>query len=61
MGDMINIEAIQARLKLYNLRKISAEIGIHENTLYRFMNSRDPRYSTVQKIVDYLESKEKSE
>jgi hypothetical protein len=57
MGDMINIEEIQARLKLYNLRKISAEIGIHENTLYRFMNSRDPRYSTVIGWISYETNK----
>jgi predicted transcriptional regulator len=60
MGDMINIEEIQARLKLYNLRKISEEIGIHENTLYRFMNSRDPRYSTVKKINAWFDREDKS-
>jgi len=59
MGDMINVEEIQERLKLYNLRKISAEIGIHENTLYRFMNSRDPRYSTVQKINAWFAKEDK--
>ena len=61
MSNMIDVEAIQERLKKYNLRMIAPDIGIHENTLYRFMNNRDPRYSTVKKIVDYLESKEKSE
>ena len=61
MSNMIDVEAIQERLKKYNLRMIAPDIGIHENTLYRFMNNRDPRYSTVKKIVDYLESKEKEE
>jgi len=61
MSNMIDVEAIQERLKKYNLRMIAPDIGIHENTLYRFMNNRDPRYSTVKKIVDYLESKEKAE
>ena len=61
MSNMINVEEIQNKLKQYNLRMIAPDIGIHENTLYRFMNNRDPRYSTVKKIVDYLESKEKEE
>ena len=61
MSNMIDVEAIQERLKKYNLREIALEIKVHENTLYRFMNNRDSRYSTVKKIVDYLESKEKSE
>lgn len=54
---MIDVKAIQEKLKTHNLRKVAAEIGIHENTLYRFMNNRDPRYSTVKKITDWLNSR----
>lgn len=61
MSAMIDIEAIQERLKKYNLRVIALEIGIHENTLYRFMSNRDPRYSTVKKINDWFARKEAAE
>ena len=54
---MIDVQAIQEKLKTHNLRKVAAEIDMHENTLYRFMNNRDPRYSTVKKINDWLESR----
>lgn len=54
---MIDVQAIQEKLKTHNLRKVAVEIGMHENTLYRFMNNRDPRYSTVKKINDWLESR----
>lgn len=57
MSNMIDVQAIQEKLKTHNLRKVADEIGVHENTLYRFMNNRDPRYSTVKKINDWLESR----
>lgn len=57
MNNMIDVQAIQEKLKTHNLRAVAAELGIHENTLYRFMNNRDPRYSTVKKINDWLESR----
>ena len=59
MSNMIDVEAIQERLKKYNLREIALEIKVHENTLYRFMNNRDSRYSTVKKINDWLAANEK--
>jgi DNA-binding phage protein len=57
MNNMIDVQAIQEKLKTHNLRKVAVEIGMHENTLYRFMNNRDPRYSTVKKITDWLNSR----
>ena len=59
MSNMIDVEAIQERLKKYNLRMIAPDIGIHENTLYRFMNNRDPRYSTVKKINDWFDKEDR--
>ena len=52
---MINVEEIQNKLKPYNLREVSEGTGIDENTLYRFMNNRDPRWSTVEKLNKYFE------
>ena len=59
MSNMIDVEEIQNKLKQYNLRMIAPDIGIHENTLYRFMNNRDPRYSTVQKINAWFAKEDK--
>lgn len=58
MSNMIDVEAIQEKLKPYNLRAVSEEIGVHENTLYRFMNNKDPRFSTVKKITEWLDKRE---
>ena len=52
---MINVEEIQEKLKHHNIRKVAKAIGLHENTLYRFMNNRDPRWSTVEKLNKYFE------
>ena len=57
MGNMIDVQAIQEKLKTHNLRAVAAEIGLHENTLYRFMDGKDPRFSTVKKINDWLDSR----
>jgi len=56
---MINVEAIQERLKHYNLKSVADDMGVHENILYRFMKGQDPRFSTVEKIVSWLDKKEK--
>ena len=58
MSNMIDVEAIQEKLKPYNLRAVAEEIGVHENTLYRFMNNKDPRFSTVKKITEWLDKRE---
>lgn len=52
---MNKVKEIQEKLKHHNLRKVAEAVGLHENTLYRFMNNRDPRWSTVEKLSAYLE------
>lgn len=52
---MDKVKEIQEKLKHHNLRKVADAVGLHENTLYRFMNNRDPRWSTVEKLSAYLE------
>lgn len=51
---MNKVKEIQERLKHHNLRKVAEAVGLHENTLYRFMDNRDPRWSTVEKLEAYL-------
>jgi len=55
---MNKVEEIQEKLKHHNLRKVAEAVGLHENTLYRFMNNQDPRWSTVEKLSKYLEAGE---
>ena len=52
---MLNVEQIKEQLKDRNLRAVSRAVGLHENTIYRFINDRDPRWSTVEKLSKYLE------
>lgn len=54
---MLSIEQIQEKLKDRNLIKVAEKIGIHFNTLYAIAKGKaNPKYSTLVKINDYLES-----
>ncbi len=52
---MLTVDQIKLELKDRNLRAVSRAVGLHENTIYRFINDRDPRWSTVEKLSNYLE------
>lgn len=54
---MLTVEQIKAGLKDMNLRAVAKSCGLHENTVYSFMRSDDPRTRTAEKLSDYLEGK----
>lgn len=54
---MISKEKARESLKVMNLKAASEKIGIHYNTLIQFCyKDIDPKYSTMKKISDFLES-----
>lgn len=53
----MTMERLREVLNLLNLREVSRECGVHENTLYRIAKGHEARYSTVMRIVDYLAKK----
>lgn len=53
----MKIESLRQVLKMLNLRQTARECGVHENTLYRIANGGEARYSTVMRVVAYLQSK----
>ena len=55
---MLNLEQIRERLKHSNLRAVSQAAGVNYHTLVKLMkqDSRDPAYSTVKALSDYLQS-----
>lgn len=58
---MLTIDQIKTQLKDRNIRAVARAVGLHENTIYRFLNDRDPRWSTVEKLNNYLEGKNNNE
>lgn len=54
---MLQLDQIKAFLKDANLRAVAQSIGVHENTLYRLMAGKEPTYSTVKRLSDYIEGK----
>lgn len=55
---MLTLEQIKERLKDSNLRSVSQSAGVNYHTLIKLMNEdgRDPAYSTVKALSDYLQS-----
>jgi len=51
------IEQLRSILTLLNLREVSRGSQVHVNTLYRIAAGGEARYSTVQKIMAYLQSR----
>ena len=58
---MLTVDQIKEQLKDRNLRAVSRAVGLYENTIYRFINDRDPRWSTVEKLSNYLEGNNNNE
>lgn len=58
---MLTVKQIKEQLKDHNLRAVARATGIHENTLYSFMKSDNPRSGTAEKLSEYLEGKPSSE
>ena len=53
----MSLDQIREILKLLNLREVSRGSQVHVNTLYRIAAGGEARYSTVRRLVDYLQSK----
>jgi predicted transcriptional regulator len=53
----MSLDQIREILKLLNLREVSRGSHVHVNTLYRIAAGGEARYSTVRRLVDYLQSK----
>lgn len=53
---MKTLDEIREILKDRNLSHVAKEAGIHYNSLYAIAKGiTNPRYSTVQKLINYLE------
>jgi predicted transcriptional regulator len=53
----MSLDQIREILKLLNLREVSRGSQVHVNTLYRIAAGGEARYSTVKRIIDYLQAK----
>lgn len=51
------LEQLRSILNILNLREVSRGSQVHVNTLYRIAAGGEARYSTVQKIVAYLQAR----
>jgi len=52
---MLTVDEIKEKLKDRKIPVVAASIGVHENTIYRFIAGRDSRWSTVEKLSAYFE------
>lgn len=53
---ILRVEEIRRRLKDRNLSAVSREADISRPVLYQIMREdTDPRYSTIERLSDYLE------
>lgn len=53
----MELEQLRSILKLLNLREVARGSSVHPNTLYRIANGGEARYSTVLRVVAYLQSR----
>ena len=54
-------EEIRRRLKDSNYRAVSKNSGVSYHVICRFMRGSDERFSVIEKLSDYLTSKESQE
>lgn len=52
---MLTVKQIKEKMKDRNIRAVSRECKLHENTIYTFMKSDNPRTRTAEILSDYLE------
>jgi DNA-binding phage protein len=51
----MDIDEIKKKLQDRNLMTVSEKIGVHYNTIYRFVNGvGNPNYKTLQLLSNYL-------
>lgn len=57
-GKIWGLDAIRSRLEHSNLKAVAQASGVKYQTLLLLMNNpdRDPNYSTVKLLSDYLDS-----
>jgi hypothetical protein len=52
---MLTVKQIKEKMKDRNIRAVSRECKLHENTIYTFMRSENPRTRTAEILSNYLE------
>ena len=56
MSNPVDVEKLIEVLKDRNIIKLSKGVGIHYNTIYRFINRiTQPKTETIAKIINYLQ------
>lgn len=55
---MLKPEDIRHKLKDSNFTAVSKSSGVNYHVLYKFMKGGDARFSVIEKLSTYLESKE---
>jgi hypothetical protein len=58
---MLTLCEIRSRLEIVNIAKLAERIDVHPNTLYRIANGGSCSSTTLEKISDCLEGKNKNE
>lgn len=53
----MSLEQLRLVLNLLNLREVARGSQVHVNTLYRIAAGGEARYSTVKRVMDYLQSR----
>lgn len=53
----MSLEQLRSVLNLLNLREVARGSQVHVNTLYRIAAGGEARYSTVKRVMDYLQSR----
>lgn len=54
----MNAEKLRSQLKGFKINYLSKEIGVHYNTIQRFMKGSGLRLSTAEKIKKWLEDRQ---
>lgn len=55
---MLTLQRIRELLKDRNIQAVAKACGLNPHTIYRLMDEqRDPAFSTVKALSDYLEGK----
>lgn len=55
---MLDLTEIKEKLSDRKLYIVADRCGVSPKTLYNVLNGKSPNYKTIEKISDYLESKD---